>query len=209
MTVAYRPAMADIDDGSIVAFPSERAWDEWLAAHHASSPGVWMRIARAGSGVESVSHPEALDVAIRYGWIDAQKRAHDEAHWLQRFTPRAPRSRWSKVNRAKAEDLIARRLMREAGMREVEKARADGRWEAAYEPQRTATVPDDLGRALAANDRAAGLFASLDSRNRYAILHRIESAKRPETRARRIAQYVDMLAEGRTIHPMRRRGRSR
>ena len=184
-----------------LAFASRAEWEAWLARHHASAGGVWLEIAKKGSGIVTVSYAEALDAALCYGWIDGRKDRLDGDRWLQRFTPRKPRSRWSRINRDKAEALIARGEMRPAGLAEVERAKADGRWDAAYEGQRSATVPDDLRRALDADDAARAFFATLDGANRYAILYRIHEAKRPETRARRIEKYVAMLAAGETIHP--------
>ncbi|MGH3318747.1 MAG: YdeI/OmpD-associated family protein [Streptosporangiaceae bacterium] len=172
-----------------------------LAEHHASSAGLWLKIARKGSGIDSVSSAEAIDVALCYGWIDGRVRGLDDAYWLQRFAPRIPRSKWSRVNRDKAERLIESGEMRSAGLREVERAKADGRWDAAYDPPSTATVPDDLRRELDKNEAAREFFATLDSRNRYAILHRIQDAKRPETRARRVEKYAAMLSEGKKIYP--------
>jgi uncharacterized protein YdeI (YjbR/CyaY-like superfamily) len=179
------------------------AWESWLAQRHASSPGVWLKIAKKGSGATGLSYPEALEVALCYGWIDGQKGAFDDEYWLQRFTPRKPGSRWSKINTEKAAELIAAGRMRPAGMREVELAREDGRWDAAYSGQRSAAVPEDLERELAGNEAARAFFATLSSVNRYAILYRIADAKRPETRARRIAKYVAMLAAHETIYPQR------
>jgi uncharacterized protein YdeI (YjbR/CyaY-like superfamily) len=187
-------------DEPTLPFETRDAWESWLAANHWSASGVWIRFGRKGSGVPSVTHAEALEVALCYGWIDARSRGVDELHWVQRFTPRSSRSTWSKVNREKAAALIERGAMRPAGLREVERARADGRWDAAYEPQSTATVPDDLREALDRDPEALAFFESLDSRNRYAILHRLQAAKRPETRARRLETFVTMLSEGRTIH---------
>jgi uncharacterized protein YdeI (YjbR/CyaY-like superfamily) len=188
-------------DEPVLAFASRAEWEAWLAKHHATSGGLWLQIAKKGSSVATVSYAEALDVALCYGWIDGQKGKLDDRCWLQRFTPRKPRSPWSKINRAKAAELIERGEMRPAGLREVERAKADGRWDAAYEGQRTATVPADLQRELKGNDRAREFFAALDSANRYAILFRIEEAKKPETRARRIEKYVAMLSAGKKIHP--------
>jgi uncharacterized protein YdeI (YjbR/CyaY-like superfamily) len=182
-------------------FASRDAWAAWLAAEHEQSDGVWVKIAKKAAGVDSVSYAEAVEVALCYGWIDGQKRSFDDDHWLQRFTPRTARSKWSKINREKATELIDCGAMRPAGLREVERAKADGRWEAAYEAQSAATVPDDLRQALAAEPAARSFFATLDSRNRYAILYRVEDAKKPETRARRIEKYVAMLAAGEKIHP--------
>jgi uncharacterized protein YdeI (YjbR/CyaY-like superfamily) len=187
-------------DLPVVGFATEGEWEAWLHREHAASAGVWLRIARKGAGGESVSYAEALDVALCYGWIDGQKDRLDDRDWLQRFTPRRPRSRWSRRNRERAEALIEAGRMQPAGMREVERARSDGRWESAYDSHATATVPDDLRRALDENPAAARMFATLDSRNRYAILYRVQEARRAETRARRIAGFVEMLAEGRTIH---------
>jgi len=184
-----------------LAFASRAEWEAWLAEHHANSRGVWLAIAKKGSGIASVSYAEALDGALAYGWIDGRKEALDGERWLQRFTPRAVRSRWSKINREKAEALVARGEMRPAGLAQIERAKADGRWDAAYDGQRRAAVPDDLQKALDANPAARAFFAALDSANRYAILYRIHDAKKPETRARRIEKLVAMLADGKKIHP--------
>ena len=181
-------------------FASRDAWAAWLAAEHEQSDGVWLQIAKKASGIDSVSYAEALEVALCYGWIDGQKRSFDDDHWLQRFTPRRARSKWSKINREKATELIDCGAMRPAGLRAVERAKADGRWEAAYEAQSAATVPDDLRQALAAEPAARSFFATLDSRNRYAILYRVEDAKKPETRARRLEQFVAMLERGETLY---------
>ena len=188
------------DDLPILAFPSQEAWADWLAAEHDSSPGVWLKFAKKGRGIPSVTYAEAVESALCYGWIDSQLRSLDADYYLQRFTPRTARSKWSKINRRKAEELIAAGAMRPAGLREVERARSDGRWAAAYDSPSTATVPDDLRQALDAEPAAAAFFATLDGANRYAILYRIQDAKRPETRRRRIEQLVAMLREGHTIH---------
>jgi uncharacterized protein YdeI (YjbR/CyaY-like superfamily) len=182
-------------------FESVEAFERWLAEHHAQSDGLWLKLARTGSGIPSVTQPEAVETALRFGWIDGQARSLDERFYLQRFTPRRARSMWSKRNRERATALIAEGRMEPGGLAEVERAKADGRWEAAYDAPSGATVPDDLQRALDAEPRAAALFATLDSRNRYSILHRVQTAKKPETRARRIAGFVAMLAEGRTLYP--------
>lgn len=187
-------------------FASQAAWERWLAANHSSSAGIWMQIAKSGTaksgtGSRSITYSEALEVALCYGWIDGQKAAADESAWLQKFTPRRARSRWSKINRARAEALMAAGRMAPSGMAEVERAKADGRWDAAYDGQATAGVPADLAAALAADPTAAAFFAGLDSRNRYAILYRIQDAKKPETRARRIGTFVEMLAKGGRIYP--------
>ncbi len=158
-------------------------------------------MAKKASGIPSVTHAEALDVALCYGWIDGQRNSFDDRWFLQRFTPRRARSNWSKVNCAKVERLIEEGRMQAAGLAEVERARADGRWDAAYDAPSTATVPDDLQRALDDNPAAAACFATLNSQNRYAILYRIQDAKKPETRARRIEKFVAMLNEGTTLYP--------
>jgi len=160
-----------------------------------------LRLAKGKRG--ALTYAQALEVALAWGWIDGQKRALDASAWLQRFTPRAARSPWSKINRAKAEALIAAGNMRPAGLREVERAKRDGRWERAYDGARTAGVPADLAAALARAPRARRFFDALDAANRYAILYRVQTAKKPETRAERIARFVAMCARGETIHPPR------
>ncbi len=187
------------DDG--LAFASAGDWEAWLAQNHESSSELWLKIAKKASGIQSVSHAEALEVALAYGWIDSKRVGFDDDWFRQRFTPRGPRSRWSKINRESATRLIEEGRMKPAGLREVERAKADGRWDAAYDAQGTATVPDDLQGALDENEAARDLFVRLDSRNRYAILYRIQDAKRPETRARRIEKYVQMLGRGEKIYP--------
>jgi uncharacterized protein YdeI (YjbR/CyaY-like superfamily) len=189
------------DQLPVTAFESTEAWDAWLATHHAGSPGIWLKIAKKGSAGASISYSEALDVALCHGWIDGQKGRHDDDYWLQRFTPRKPGSNWSKINTERAQALIASGRMRPAGRREVERAQADGRWQRAYESQSRIAVPEDLARALEANPRARDFFATLDGTNRYAVLYRISSAKRPETRAKRIDTFVTMLSEHKKIHP--------
>jgi len=188
-------------DQPVISFESGDAWEAWLAEHHATSPGLWLKFAKKGSGITTVSYSEALDVALCYGWIDGQKDKFNGDHWLQRFTPRRPRSKWSRINRDRVASLVARGAMKPVGLREVERAKADGRWEAAYDGQRAAAVPDDLRRELEANAAAREFFATLDSANRYAILYRLQEAKKPETRARRLKTFVTMLSEGKKIHP--------
>lgn len=183
-----------------LSFATARAWNVWLAAHHGSSTGVWLRLAKKGSGAASITYAEALDLALAWGWIDAVKKGLDDESWLQRFTPRGPRSIWSKINREKALALVAAGKMNPPGLAAIERAKANGRWEAAYDSPRGASVPEDLAAALAKSARAAKFFATLDARNRYAILHRIQTAKKPETRAQRIAKYVAMLAAHEKIH---------
>jgi uncharacterized protein YdeI (YjbR/CyaY-like superfamily) len=185
----------------VISFARPDGWAAWLAAHHDSSAGVWLALARKAAGIESISYPQALDIALAWGWIDGQKKRRDDRVWLQKFTRRGPRSVWSRINRDKALALIAAGHMQPAGLAAVERARADGRWKAAYQSQSRARIPPDLQAALRANARAAAFFATLDSRNRYAILYRIQAAKKPETRARRIATFVQMLAQHRKIHP--------
>jgi uncharacterized protein YdeI (YjbR/CyaY-like superfamily) len=187
-------------DLPILLFATPPDLEAWLEESHAKSDGVWLKIAKKGAPVPSVTYAEALELALCFGWIDSQKRGHDETHFLQRFTPRRPRGRWSKINREKAEALIAVGRMRPTGLAEVEAARADGRWEAAYEGQRTATVPDDLQRELDANPAAREFFAGLDSANRYAVIYRLNEAKKPETRERRLRKFLAMLERGEKIH---------
>ena len=189
------------DELPVLGFEDSAAWEAWLAGQYAASPGAWLKIPKKGAAGTGISYPDALAVALCYGWIDGQKAGLDDDYWLQRFTPRKPGSRWSKINTEKAAELIETGRMQPAGLREVERARADGRWDAAYAGQRTMAVPPDLERALAGNEAAHAFFATLSGANRYAILYRIADAKRPQTRARRIEKYVAMLAAHETIHP--------
>lgn len=181
-------------------FSTQRAFEAWLAKNHASSDGVWLLIAKSGAEVPTVSYPQAVESALCYGWIDGQKKAFDAQSWLQRFTPRRARSLWSKVNRAKAEALIQAGRMKPGGMAEVDRARSDGRWDSAYDGARTSVVPPDLQRALDARPDAHAFFSTLDGANRYAVLWRVQTAKRAETRSRRIEMLVEMLARGEKIH---------
>lgn len=182
------------------SFPTRSAWAAWLAAHHASSRGVWLKLAKAKASAPSITYAEAIEVALAWGWIDGQKGKLDDAWWLQRFTPRKARSPWSKINRAKAEALIAAGSMQPPGLAEVERAKCDGRWERSYDGAGSAIVPPDLAAALARNARALAFFETLDRANRYAILYRVQTAKKPETRAERIARFVAMCARRETIH---------
>jgi uncharacterized protein YdeI (YjbR/CyaY-like superfamily) len=183
-----------------IELPTGVAWEQWLEEHHDSSPGVWLKIAKKGAPAATVDHPQALEQAIRYGWIDGQKRGYDEHYWLQRFTPRGPRSKWSQVNRDKALELIAESRMKPAGLAQFEAARRDGRLDEAYEPQSRATVPEDFQRALDEHPAAAEFFATLRGANRYAFLYRLHHVKKPEARVKRIATYIEMLTEGKTFH---------
>jgi uncharacterized protein YdeI (YjbR/CyaY-like superfamily) len=178
-----------------------RDFESWLRKHHSASPGVWLEIAKPGAAQAGISYAEAVEVALCYGWIDGQKKARDASCWLQRFTPRRPRSIWSKLNRGKAEALIAAGRMQASGQAEIDRARQDGRWDAAYDSARTAVVPADLQLALDAQPEARAFFATLDGTNRYAVLWRVQTAKMPQTRARRIETLVAMLARGEKIHP--------
>ncbi len=199
-----RPEQGDdpsIESGvpeTILDLSTGTAWRRWLAKHHASSEAVWLRL---GKGVsQAMRYAEALDGALAWGWIDSQKRALDASAWLQRFGPRTAKSPWSKINRAKAEALIAAGAMAAPGLAEVERAKRDGRWARAYDGARTSVVPDDLAAALARNKKAAAFFAKLSGANRYAILYRVQAAKKPETRTARINKLVAMCAAGETLH---------
>jgi uncharacterized protein YdeI (YjbR/CyaY-like superfamily) len=188
------------DELPVLPFADAAAWEAWLELEHARAAGVWIKVAKKDSGVASVTHAEALDVALCFGWIDGTRRGLDATWFLQRFTPRRRGSRWSRINTERVAALVAAGRMRPAGLAEVAAAKADGRWAAAYESQSAAAVPDDLRAALDANAAAAEFFATLRGANRYAILYRVQDAKRPQTRARRIEQYVAMLARGETLH---------
>ncbi|MGZ8600270.1 MAG: YdeI/OmpD-associated family protein [Actinomycetota bacterium] len=185
----------------IVEFATQRAWERWLEGHHASASSVWIRVAKKGSGIRSVTRDEAVESALCFGWIDGQARSLDERTFLQRFSPRRARSPWSLINRDRATELIRIGRMRPAGLEEVERAKRDGRWDAAYAGQRTATVPEDLAKELDARPAARAFFEALDARNRYAIVHGIDGAKKPETRARRIDRFVAMLEAGEKVYP--------
>ncbi len=176
-------------------------WRAWLGVHYEGSPGVWLLIAKKGSARRTVSYAEALEVALCYGWIDGQKQRHDDSGWLQKFTPRGARSVWSKLNRERAEALITSGEMHPPGLAEVERAKADGRWADAYDSPRTAVVPGDLQAALEAHPEAKSFFATLNSANRYAIVWRLQTAKKAETRARRLRQFIEMLERHEKLHP--------
>jgi uncharacterized protein YdeI (YjbR/CyaY-like superfamily) len=184
-----------------LAFESAEEWEEWLEENHESSDGVWLKLAKKASGIESVDNDEALDVALCFGWINARRESLDDDYYLQRYTPRRARSKWSRINVDKVAELTAAGRMRPAGLAEVERAKADGRWDAAYEPPSRMRVPEDLERELASRPRAREVFESLDSANRYAILYGLDEARRPETRARRLAKFVAKLEAGERVYP--------
>jgi uncharacterized protein YdeI (YjbR/CyaY-like superfamily) len=190
-------------DLPIVAFKSQQAFDAWLTSQPQGARGLWLKIAKKSSGIASISRAEAVDTALCHGWIDGQLDSFDDDYWLISFTPRQSTSLWSEKNRARALELTKLGLMRPSGLREIDRAKVDGRWDRAYASASTAKVPDDLRAALAKNKKAAAFFETLDARNRYAILHRTHNAKKAETRAARIAKFVAMLAKGETIHPQR------
>ncbi|MFL5596219.1 MAG: YdeI/OmpD-associated family protein [Gemmatimonadaceae bacterium] len=199
-TTGKKNAATDASTRPVRAFKTQKDFEAWLHKNHATSPGIWVRIARKESGKKSLTYQQGVDTALCYGWIDAQKRPESESAWLQRFMPRRPRSIWSRINREKALALIASGRMKPAGLAEVERAKQDGRWEAAYDSASTATVPVDLQNELDRHPRAAEFFKTLDRTNRYAILWRVATAKKAETRARRIAKFIEMLEKGETIH---------
>jgi uncharacterized protein YdeI (YjbR/CyaY-like superfamily) len=189
------------DDVAVQEFAHRKAWSAWLDKNHGKSSGLWVRLGKRASGSPSVSYGEALEVALCYGWIDGQKRSEGEAAWLQKFIPRARNSKWSKINRKKALALIEDGRMKPAGLKALERAKADGSWDAAYDSPSTATVPGDLHAALDKNPRAKVFFATLDSQNRYAVLYRIQTVKKAETRSRKVQQFVEMLARNEKVHP--------
>lgn len=184
----------------ILSFETQTAWEVWLQYHHADSDGIWMKIAKKGSGLATVNYDQALESALCYGWIDSQIARYDRQYYLHKFSPRRPKSKWSKMNRVKAEAIVVAGRMHPAGLMQIELAKNDGRWEAAYDPQSQIAVPEDLQLELEHNPQAKAFFASLNSLNRYAILHRIQDAKRPETRAKRIRKFVEMLANKQKIY---------
>jgi uncharacterized protein YdeI (YjbR/CyaY-like superfamily) len=187
-------------DLPIQPFASKAKWAEWLAKQHDKSAGVWLKLAKKDSGIPSVTYDEALDVALCYGWIDGQKKGFDDKYWMQKFTPRGKKSIWSKINTEKAERLIASGDMKPSGLKAIEAAKQDGRWDAAYASQKNITIPEDFQAALDQNEKAKAAFAKLKSAERYSFLFRIHNAKRPETRAKHIQKFVEMLEENKTIH---------
>lgn len=184
----------------VLAFETAKEWDTWLAKHHATSTGVYIRVGKKGSGIRSITCPEALEVALCYGWIDAIRKSHDANTFLQRYCPRGPRSIWSEINKKKVQQLIKARLMLPAGLAAVERAKANGQWDKAYAPASSITVPPDLEAALKKNKKARDFFATLKGSNRYAFLHRLHTAKKAETRARRLEQFIGMLERGETLY---------
>jgi len=193
--------MKNASDLSVMSFATWQDWEAWLNEHHADTKGVWLKIAKKGTGISSVSYAEALDSALCYGWIDGQKASFDEQYWLQKFTPRGPKSMWSKVNCDKVAALQAEGRMQPAGLRQVELAQADGRWDLAYDSQSKITIPGDFQSELDKNLQAQAFFKTLNSVNRYAILRRIQIAKNPETRSARIQKFIEMLSNHQKLYP--------
>jgi len=185
---------------AVQGFASAAAFERWLRTHHDTSPGIWLRLMKKASAEQGVSYAEALDLALSYGWIDGQTKTYDTHSWLRKFVPRGPRSIWSKINRDKALALIASKRMQAAGLAQVERAKADGRWQAAYDGARKAEPSAEFAAALAASPRAAAFFAKLSGANRYAVLFRERAPKKPETRVRKIRELITMLEQGKTIH---------
>ena len=196
-------------DLPVIAFKSQQDWDAWLTSQRTRSKGLWLKLAKKASGVASVSKQEAIDAALCHGWIDGQLDSFDEKYWLIRFTPRQSASKWSEKNRARALQLVEMGRVQPAGLKEIERARTDGRWNGAYASQSAMQVPDDLVKALAKSKAARSFFETLDGTNRYAILYRIHSAKKPETRVARIEKFVAMLVEGKTIYPPKSKARKK
>lgn len=194
-------ALMKSTDLPILPSASKKKWSDWLAKQHDRSTGVWLKLGKKDSGITSITYEEALDVALCYGWIDGQKKGFDDQYWLQKFTPRGPKSIWSKINTEKAERLIASGEMKSAGLEAIGAAKNDGRWDAAYASQKNISIPEDFQAALDNNKKAKAFFATLNSVNRYAILFRIHNAKRSQTRARRIQQFVEMLERGGKVYP--------
>jgi uncharacterized protein YdeI (YjbR/CyaY-like superfamily) len=193
--------MKQVDTLPIISFAYPKGWESWLHKRYSDSKGIWLKIARKESGIRSISYSEALEIALCYGWIDGQKRSLDDNYWLQKFTPRGPKSVWSKVNREKAEALIVQEKIKPAGLEQVRLAKEDGRWDRAYDSQSKITIPPDFQQELDKNPKAKEFFSTINSINRYAILMRIQTAKKPETRSSRIHRFVDMLAKHKTLYP--------
>lgn len=192
-------ATQTLENLPIILFETADEWETWLVENEANAPGVWLRLAKKASGKPSVTYTEALDVALCYGWIDGKKKSYDDISWVQKFTQRRPKSIWSKINRGKVEQLIENGRMRPAGLKAIEQAKQDGRWAAAYDSQSQVNVPEDFQAELDKNAQAKAFFATLKSANRYSILFRIHTAKKPETRTRRIQQFIEMLEAGKVV----------
>lgn len=192
--------LAPPDDKPVKAFPSQKTWETWLEKNHTKSTGLWLRLMKKDSGKASVTYAEAVEEALRYGWIDGQKRSYDDTSWLQKFCPRGKKSLWSKINREKIAALIQDGKMKPAGMAVVDSAKADGRWDAAYDSQKSATVPEDFQALLQKHPKAEKFFATLKSANRYAILWRLQTAKKAESRAKKMQDFIDMLKRGEAPH---------
>lgn len=204
-TTTTRTKSAEISSGvgakaSIRAFKDAKAWEAWLSKNQRAADGIWMRLAKKASGIKSITYPEAVEVALCHGWIDGLKRPESATTWLQRFTPRRPRSMWSEINREKALALIAGGKMKPAGLAEIERAQHDGRWNAAYASPKSATMPPDFQKELNRHPKAKAFFKTLSRTNSYAIMWRIQTAKKPETRAKRIRSFIERLEKGETIH---------
>ena len=199
--------MVDHKGLPVLEFSSREPWDAWLNEHESSSLGVWLKFAKKSSGVSSVGKAESIETALAHGWIDGQLDRFDEHYWLVRFTPRGAKSKWSRLNRDTAERLIAEGIMGARGLIEVERAKHDGRWDAAYEPQSTAQVPEDFRDALDKHPRAKAFFETLTGANRYAIIYRLHDAKTAKTRAARIERFIAVLELGQTVHPSNKQSR--
>jgi uncharacterized protein YdeI (YjbR/CyaY-like superfamily) len=207
-TKATKLANGDNTSGPVRSFATQAAWAAWLEKNHRSSEGLWLRLAKKGSSLRSVTYAEALEVALCYGWIDGQKRGESEQAWLQRFLARSPNSVWSRINRDKAVALIVDGRMKVAGLEAIEAAKKAGRWDSAYDSPKGAKIPEDFQSALDASPRAREFFQSLDGANRYAVLFRIQTVKKAETRARKIREFVEMLERGEKIHQPRKTRRT-
>jgi uncharacterized protein YdeI (YjbR/CyaY-like superfamily) len=186
----------------IISFADAADFGRWLSRQTADAKGLWLKLAKKGNEASSLTRAQAVEEALCHGWIDGQINGYDELWWLVRFTPRKARSQWSQINRATVQRLVRQKRMKPAGLAQVQAAKADGRWDAAYASQSTATVPPDLQAALDAHPKARKFFETLKGANRYAVLYRVQSLKRAESRARRIEEYIGMLARGETIHPL-------
>ena len=184
----------------ILPFADKKEWADWLAQQHKQSVGVWLKLAKRDSGISSVTYEEALEAALCYGWIDGQKKGFNDKYWLQKFTPRGSKSIWSKINTEKAKRLIASGEMKPAGLKAIELAKQDGRWDAAYASQKNISIPEDFQAALDKNKKAKDFFATLKSAERYSFLFRIYNARKPETRAKKIQQFVELLERGEKLH---------